>query len=114
MLNGNNSFYQNMFTSIQNGEGKFLMDTNAPNLATKDITENGTYNASADKVDGYSKVIAEVNVVHPDDILREVVALYKALQAQVALGGQDESFPLIINIMIGRISGTNLDYREGF
>ena len=61
MLNGNNSFYQNMFTSIQNGEGEFLMDTNAPNLATKDITENGTYNASSDKVDGYSKVIAEVN-----------------------------------------------------
>ena len=61
MLNGNNSFYQNMFTSIQNGEGEFLMDTNAPNLATKDITENGTYNASSDNADGYSSVTVDVS-----------------------------------------------------
>lgn len=61
MLNGNNSFYQNMFTSIQNGEGEFLMDTNAPNLVTKDITENGVYNASANNADGYSKVTVDVS-----------------------------------------------------
>ena len=50
-----------MFTSIQNGEGEFLMDTNAPNLATKDITENGTYNASSDNADGYSSVTVDVS-----------------------------------------------------
>lgn len=35
-----------------------------PNLATKEITANGTYNASADGVDGYSSV--DVNVPTPD------------------------------------------------
>ena len=33
----------------------------APVLITKNITQNGTYNASADNADGYSQVKVEVS-----------------------------------------------------
>ena len=46
---------------------KVTVTTNVPaNVATKTITENGTYNATDDGVDGYSAV--DVNVAGIEDI----------------------------------------------
>lgn len=75
------------------------MDTNAPNLATKDITENGTYNASSDNADGYSSVTVNVAAPTPetfeveievtvtvDDTVVTVDKTYQQIKSEIDLG----------------------------
>ena len=62
MINNNNEFYQNSMINARkdNDEWKNAAGTCSPELIKKNITENGTYNASDDGADGYSSV--KVNV----------------------------------------------------
>lgn len=56
----NNQYVQSMFTNMQNSEGGFFNNNPPPKLGEKSITENGTYTAKEDKLDGYSSVTADV------------------------------------------------------
>lgn len=60
MNDRNNQYAQSMFTNMQNSEGGFFNNNPPPKLGEKSITENGTYTAKEDKLDGYSSVTADV------------------------------------------------------
>lgn len=60
MNDRNNQYAQSMFTNMQNSEGGFFNNNPPPKLGEKSITENGTYIAKEDKLDGYSSVTADV------------------------------------------------------
>lgn len=62
MINANNQFYQSPISNKQGFNGEFLIDDNmtSAKLTDKTITENGTYDASADNADGYSSVTVDV------------------------------------------------------
>ena len=63
MINNNNEFYQNSMINARkdNDEWKNAAGTCSPELIKKNITENGTYNASDDGADGYSSVKVDVS-----------------------------------------------------
>ncbi|MBP5433660.1 hypothetical protein [Ruminococcus sp.] len=60
MNDRNNQYAQSMYINMQNGEGEFFNNNSPPKLGEKSITENGTYTAKEDKLDGYSSVTADV------------------------------------------------------
>ena len=60
MSDRNNQYAQSMFTNMQNSEGGFFNNNPPPKLGEKSITENGTYTAKEDELDGYSSVTADV------------------------------------------------------
>ena len=53
-------------TTTQDSHGGDIVTITGANyaLSSKTITENGTYNASDDNVDGFTSVIANVDLVH--------------------------------------------------
>lgn len=53
-------------TTTQDSHGGDIVTITGTNfaLASKTITENGTYNASSDNVDGFSTVVSNVDLVH--------------------------------------------------
>lgn len=61
MNDRNNQYAQSMFTNMQNSEGGFFNNNPPPKLGEKSITENGTYTAKEDKLDGYSSVTVDVD-----------------------------------------------------
>lgn len=64
MNDRNNQYAQSMFTNMQNSEGGFFNNNPPPKLGEKSITENGTYTAKEDKLDGYSSVTTDVSSVN--------------------------------------------------
>lgn len=61
MTNYDNQFYQSSMSNLQGSDGEFIKgDSPQSKIIPKTITENGTYDASADNADGYSKVTVDV------------------------------------------------------
>lgn len=61
MANYDNQFFQSSMSNLQGSDGDFIKgDSPQSKIIPKTITENGTYDASADNADGYSKVTVDV------------------------------------------------------
>ena len=61
MANYDNQFFQSSMSNLQGSDGDFIKgDSPQSKIIPKTITENGTYDASADDADGYSKVTVDV------------------------------------------------------
>lgn len=61
MANYDNQFFQSSMSNLQGSDGDFIKgDSPQSKIIPKTITENGTYNASSDNADGYSKVTVDV------------------------------------------------------
>lgn len=61
MANYDNQFFQSSMSNLQGSVGDFISgDSPQSKIIPKTITENGTYDASADNADGYSSVTVDV------------------------------------------------------
>lgn len=61
MANYDNQFFQSSMSNLQGSDGDFIKgDSPQSKIIPKTITENGTYDASDDNADGYSKVTVDV------------------------------------------------------
>lgn len=61
MANYDNQFFQSSMSNLQGSDGDFIKgDSPQSKIIPKTITENGTYDASSDNVDGYSSVTVDV------------------------------------------------------
>lgn len=77
--------------AIYINDGKFDMlavkvEAEEPSLDQKTVTENGTYNASDDSLDGYSKVIVSVPIPEPVLQTRSVTPSETAQQIRAQAG----------------------------
>lgn len=77
--------------AIYINDGKFDMlavkvEAEEPSLDQKTVTENGTYNASDDSLDGYSKVIVDVPIPEPVLQTRSVTPSETAQQIRAQSG----------------------------